>query len=76
MFSFKKATEDEFTRAYSGYDRGESTTKYKKYDKDKTDSGISIYLAPSNSIGAANDFEKKIENSIYYLNNDFEDFEE
>ncbi len=76
MFSFYKATEGSFIRAYSGYDRGESTTKYKKYDKDKTDSGISIYLAPSNSIGAANDFEKKIENSISYLNNDFEDFEE
>jgi len=76
MFSFYKATEGKFTRAYSGYDRGESTTKYKKYDKDKTDSGISIYLAPSISLGAANEFEKRIENSIHYMNNDFEDDEE
>ena len=76
MFSLYKATENSFIRAYSGYDREDETSKYKKYDKNKTDSGISIYLSPSNSIGAANEFEKRINNSISYLNHDFEDFEE
>ena len=73
MFSLYKATEGEFTRAYSGYDRGEATAKYQKYDKNKPSSGISIYLAPSTSLGAANEFEKRIENSIHYMNQDFED---
>ena len=76
MYSFYKSTENSYIRAFSGYDRGESTTKYQKYDPNKANSGISLYLAPSISLGAANDFEKRVNNSIEYMKNDFEDYDE